>query len=261
MLEVLFKHPKILKRYRDAPYAQETNAYLLHCAMQGYSQSVLHKIAWILLSVTSRLKIGDGMITTQDIELAVDGRERFKRHILNPKQSASTRELSIHWVKQWIRWLGKLQDIANDSGIFSDEIDAFCTHMRDERGLSPVTISTRRERLNWFFSSLPRTCDTLRSITAVDIDAFIASKGREGWTRASICALTSSLRSFFRFAEARGQCACGITAVIQSPRVYRRESIPQGPGWGDVQRLLVSTSVSVRARQVDRSQTVGVVQL
>ena len=65
---------------------------------------------------------------------------------------------------------------------------------------------------------------------------------KKDWTRASLAALASSFRSFFSFAEARGWCAPGITAAIDSPRLYAREGIPEGPGWDDVQRLLASTS-------------------
>jgi integrase len=82
----------------------------------------------------------------------------------------------------------------------------------------------------------------LSAITVADVDAFIESKSKKGWTRASLAALASSLRSFFAFAEARGWCPSGITAVIESPRLYTREGIPEGPGWDDVQRLLVATS-------------------
>lgn len=82
----------------------------------------------------------------------------------------------------------------------------------------------------------------MSAITFADIDAFLESKGKQGWTRASLAALASSLRSFFRFAEARGWCAPGITAVIEAPRIYAREGILEGPGWDDVQRLLVATS-------------------
>lgn len=242
MIEVLFKSPAVLKRYSEEPYAQERDSYLQHCATEGYPRSMLRRIAWVLLSVASRIDLGDCSVTIQAIELAVDGRKQFKRRSANYTQSASTRELSTYFVTQWIRWFGKLQEASKLPSIFTEQVDAFSRYMREERGLSPVTIFTRCERLNWFFLSLPRGRDTLHAITPLDIDAFIESKGKDGWTRASMSALASSLRSFFRFAEARGWCSCGITAAIQAPRIYMREGIPQGPRWTDVQRLLVSTS-------------------
>ena len=173
MIEVLFKRPTVLKRYRECPHAPERDAYLQHCATEGYSHSMLRKIAWVLLSVASRVDIGDGVVTIQDIELAVDGRKQFKRQITN--SSVSTRELAIHVVKQWVGWLGKLPDAPTGPSIFAEQVNAFSKYMREERGLSPVTISTRCERLNWFFSRLPPVRDTLHAITPLDIGRFQAS--------------------------------------------------------------------------------------
>ncbi|MBE2243953.1 MAG: tyrosine-type recombinase/integrase [Burkholderiaceae bacterium] len=148
----------------------------------------------------------------------------------------------IHFATEWLRYLDCLQQTEEAPNAFMAQIDAFACYMRDERGLSPVTISTRCERLTWFFAGLCPPRDTLSAITVADVDAFIESKSKKGWTRASLAALASSLRSFFAFAEARGWCPSGITAVIESPRLYTREGIPEGPGWDDVQRLLVATS-------------------
>jgi Site-specific recombinase XerD len=148
----------------------------------------------------------------------------------------------IHFATEWLRYLDCLQQTEEAPNAFMAQIDAFACHMRDERGLSPVTISTRCERLTWFFAGLCPPRDTLSAIIVADVDAFIESKSKKGWTRASLAALASSLRSFFAFAEARGWCPSGITAVIESPRLYTREGIPEGPGWDDVQRLLVATS-------------------
>ena len=58
---------------------------------------------------------------------------------------------------------------------------------------------------------------------------------------------SAASRSFFRYAEAQGWCATGIAAVIESPRLYAREGLPEGPGWEDVQRLLASTRGDRRA--------------
>ena len=242
MVEDLFKRPSVLVRYREGPLAEAREEFLKHCAKEGYSRSMLQKIAWVLLAVAHSIDIDHGQVTTQDIELAVDRRMRFKRQSIRVKESVWTRQMFIHFATEWVRRLGCLQQVAKEQNVFTAQINAFTRYMRDERGLSPVTISTRCERLAWFFDGLRPPRDTLSAIAVADVDAFIESKGKQGWTRASLAALASSLRSFFSFAEARGWCARGITAVIESPRLYAREGIPEGPGWDDVQRLLVSTS-------------------
>jgi len=84
----------------------------------------------------------------------------------------------------------------------------------------------------------------LHTISIADVDAFIEAKGNQGWRRSSLSCLTSSLRSFFHYAEGQGWCAPGLAAVIESPRLYAQEGIPEGPNWEDVQRVLVSTNGS-----------------
>ena len=61
--------------------------------------------------------------------------------------------------------------------------------MAQDRGLSPVTIQTRCERLEWFMASVPVQRRTLREISVADVDAFLASKGAAGWSRASLSVL------------------------------------------------------------------------
>lgn len=242
MFEELFKRPTVLARYREGPLAGAREEFLEHCAKEGYSHSMLRKIAWVLLALAHSIDIDNGYVTNQDIELAVDRRMRFKRQPKRSKESAWTRQMFIHFATEWVRRLGCLQQAPKPQNVFAAQIDVFAHYMRDERGLSPVTISTRCERLAWFFAGLRPSRQALSAIVVGDVDAFIESKGKQGWTRASLAALASSLRSFFGFAEARGWCAPGITAVIEAPRLYAREGIPEGPGWDDVQRLLASTS-------------------
>lgn len=242
MIEDLFKRPSILARYRAGPLAEAREEFLDQCAKEGYSRSMLRKIAWVLLAVAHNVDIDHGNMSPQDVERAVDGRVRFSRRPPRAKESLWTRQMFIHFATEWLRRLGCLQQAPGAQNGFAAQIDAFASYMRDERGLSPVTISTRCERLAWFVGGLCPPRDALAAITVADIDAFIESLHKQGWTRASLAALASSLRSFFRFAEARGWCAPGITAVIESPRLYAREGIPEGPGWDDVQRLLASTS-------------------
>lgn len=241
MVEDLFTRPSVLARYREGPLAEAREEFLKDCAKEGYSHSMLRKIAWVLLAVAHSIDIDHDPVTTRDIELAVDHRMRFKRQSTRAKESVWTRQMFIHFATQWVRHLGCLQQTAKEQNVFTAQIDTFARYMRDERGLSPVTISTRCERLASFFDGLRPRRETLSAIAVCDVDAFIESKGKQGWTRASLAALVSSLRSFFGFAEARGWCARGITAVIDSPRLYAREGIPEGPGWEDVQRLLAST--------------------
>jgi site-specific recombinase XerD len=136
--------------------------------------------------------------------------------------------------------MGRFADAIRGSW-FTQYLDDFENHMLNERGLSPVTIATCRERLTWLFDSLPLCRRSIRDISITDIDDFISKEHDKGWTRRSIGALAGSLRCFFRYAESQGWCATDLSAGIEGPRVYQREGIPEGPLWQDVHRLLEST--------------------
>jgi site-specific recombinase XerD len=240
MYETLFKHRAVLARYRGEPYAEARERFVEDCAKQGYPHRTLAKIAWILMAVASGLDLGNGKVTRKDVEHAVDNRRHFVRRPEGATDAASSREVFIHFVTAWLRSM----DLFTETVVthrFGDQIGIFVAYMRDERGLSPVTISTRIERLVWFFDGLQAPRDSLARVTIADLDAFIAEKHDEGWSRASLGQLAGSLRSFFKFAEARGWCSRGLAAALRSPRLYMREGIPEGPAWEDVQRLLAAT--------------------
>lgn len=241
MFTTLFQRPTVISRYRAGPLAEERERFLMQCEARGYSRSMLQKIAWILLAVAHCIPIDHGKVNRRDIEQAVEGRTRFKRRPDGAQDSESSRRLFVHFATEWARSLGRLEPSAEVEGPFALQVSAFVRYLQNERGLSPVTISTRRERLVWFLESLHPDRDSLRTISIADVDAFIEAKSNQGWKRSSLSSLASSLRSFFRYAEGQGWCSPGIAAVIESPRLYAQEGLPEGPKWELVQRLLVST--------------------
>jgi site-specific recombinase XerD len=235
MHETIIKKPKVLARFLEGPHLKERECFLRQCAAEGYSLSMLRKIAWILLSISPNLDFCHGKITKSDLEQAIDGRVYF---IKSSKHKHGSRQMFIRFATKWIRNLGLFEDFVKEKNSFDIYISEFSRYLSDERGLSPVTISTRCERLSWFFDYLNSRIDSLCSITIADIDDFIKEKGNNGWKRSSLASLASDLRSFFRYAG--GQCWCDpkIADVIESPRIYTREGLPEGPAWEDVKRLL-----------------------
>jgi site-specific recombinase XerD len=202
---------------------------------------MLQKIAWILLSIAPHINFDHGRVTPRDIEKAVDDRVRFKKASPGEHKAQGSRQLFIHIATKWVRSLGYFEPPREMESPFSAQITAFARHLLKERGLSQVTVSTRCERVTWFFESLDPNQSSLGKISIADVDAFIEAKGKGGWRRSSLSSLASSLRSFFRYAESQEWCTPGIAAAIESPRLYIQEGLPEGPIWEDVQRLLNST--------------------
>jgi site-specific recombinase XerD len=248
MFEALFKGPAVVARHCRAPLQMERRRFLEECSRQGYSGTTLDRIAWVLMAVAESIDFDQvGLITEQEIEQAVARRVSPTRP--EGSHAFSSRKLFKRFAVRWLRSMGRLEEPAEERR-FGKQVDAFAWYMLDQRGLSPVTVATHCERLAWLFDGLCPPPATLREISLADLDAFIATMHAKGWARTSLAALTRSLRSFFRYAEGQGWCASGLSAAIDSPRLYTRERLPEGPAWQDVQRLIASArgnnSVDIR---------------
>jgi site-specific recombinase XerD len=244
MHDSLFTLPAILARYRSAPLLTERERFLQHCAERGYTRGGLEKIAWLLRIVAQ------SRIATRRVVRRVD-LDRMAR-----AYCASTRPVLIHAATEWFAFLGQPQLEAPLKGRFAGELAAFETFMREERGLSPQTILTRHEQLRPFLDTLEhiRHVRSLQQITPQCIDRYLLEQSKNGWSRASLFTLAGTLRSFFHYAEMQRWCRSGLAAATDAPTLYAQESLPRGPGWGQVKNLIASIQgndpVTIRDRAV-----------
>jgi site-specific recombinase XerD len=255
MHERLFAYPATLARYRRAPLLAERERFLIRCATQDYAQAGLKKIAWQLLVVVHSTLSNKRWVTRAEIErVACRHRVRFLRHKSDRGNRTSTQQLFIHTATAWFDFLGRLAPDPVPSSPFGQYVQVFERFMREEQGLSACTIATRIERVGAFLTALPQDVRSLHRVTVCHIDSYLIRQNNRGWTRRSMGSLASSLRSFFRFAEAQRWCRAGITEAIECPRIYADEGLPRGPDWSLVQRLIASTAgddpTSIRDRAV-----------
>ena len=253
MHETLFVYPGTLARYRAAPLLPERERYLVHCDKQGYTRRGLRKIAWLLLIIASTRLASSRRVSIEEIEqVARRHRVRFLQHASDRGNCRTTQRLVMHTAATWCGFLGRLTPSKPSCGRFSTHLESFEQYMRAERGLSAVTIETRRQQISRFLSRLPRTVRSLDAITLLDVDRHLIDRSKHGWSRASLATLASSLRAFFRYAEAQRWCEQGFADGIDSPRIYADEGLPRGPDWSQVQALIASTAgpdpVSIRDR-------------
>jgi integrase/recombinase XerD len=135
------------------------------------------------------------------------------------------------------------------------KMKAFADYMEREAELAPVTIYTRCWWVRKFFDRLRVKGGSLREITPERIDRALQKLVEpRGYSRVAIQGCATALRTFFRFAEARGWCRKGLAASIRNPRVFSQASLPLGPSWDDVRRLLAMTEgdqpSNIRARPI-----------
>jgi integrase len=242
MFETLFRYPAIIDRHRNGPFAEARERFLEHRNSQGSAPTTLQRCAQELLVVAERIDLTKGKaVESAAIETAA---ERWARDQQQRKRAAGLRwprEFFIKTAKDWLNFLGRLEAAKPKTVLFSDLIADFTAYRRDERGLSPATIRSQNWQVEKFLGWLNEQNRSFAHVSLENVDAFLASKGKEGWSRVSVTTSAKALRAFFVYAAVRGWCARGIAAGIDGPRLFQHEGLPVGPPWPDVQRLIAST--------------------
>jgi len=242
VFESLFKYPRVVARHRAGPFVEARERYLSHCVRQGLAGATLQRYARELLVIADRIDITNGeAIGLPAIEVAADRWARQQRQKQRVQDLHWSRQLFVQTATSWLHFLGRLQEPKAEISPWVDRLADFATYQRDERGLSPVTIASQCWHAEKFLRWLGIQNRGFDQVCLADVDAFLASQGKLGWSRVSVATSAMALRGFFRHAARRGWCAGSIAAGIDSPRLFRHEGLPTGPAWSDVKRLIAST--------------------
>lgn len=254
MFADLFKRSNAVERYQNAPFAESRLRYLRHCAEEGAATRTLRKIAAYQLVIMDCLELTSGSeVHPAQIEVAADRWVSRQPAYHSQKDARASRVCFVAQAKHWLAFMGRLDTPAVPAQPHAQLIEEFASYMSQEKGLSPLTIHTRCGQVAEFFSWYCAGQRTLQDLSILDVDAAIARKGVQGCTRTSIQTYALVLRAFFRYAEMRGWCVPGLAAAIMPPRVYKGETLPAGPTWEDVGRLLASTESERPADIRDRA--------
>lgn len=241
MFETLFCYPRVLARHRTGPSAEERDRFLAHHAQVGATPKSLLRLASELLLVARRIDVsGPTAITPLEIEAAADGWVRHQRRHRRVRDPKFYRQRFVQVATDWLHFLDRLQATQEQPGADADLVDEFANYMRLERGLSSRTIHNRCWHVQAFLDWLREQGHSIAEVSLGQVDAFLAMRGAQGWCRVSIATAASALRSFFVRMAVHGRCADGFAAGIEGPRLFKHESLPVGPQWKDVQRLIAS---------------------
>jgi len=228
MFDQLFEHPFTLARHRAGPLVEERVAFLAHLASQGYSRCSLRKKARDLLAIAHAIGLA--------------ARPRKALTLAEVKRKVANQRPLFPLAVRWLQFMGRLQQRPTSLTSCERKIKAFADYMEHEEELRPETIRRRCGVARRFLNGGDIKSRSLRQITPGRIDVAIQKLlGPGGCSRKTVQAAADALRAFFRFAEARGWCRKGLAASIRTPRVFSQASLPLGPVWDDVRRLLAMT--------------------
>jgi integrase/recombinase XerD len=144
----------------------------------------------------------------------------------------------VYHVSGLLRMLGRLRE-SRPEGAYAAQLATFLHFQRKERCLSPSTLHHYEMCVGEFLNWIGQQEEPLEAISLEDISRYFQSLTERRLKRTSIALHVAKLRNFFRYAESKHWCRAGL-AALDAPRIYRLESLPRGPAWSDVQRLLTS---------------------
>jgi hypothetical protein len=214
MFDTLFHYPRVLARHVDGPSASDRERFLVHCASGGAAHSTLLGLAPELLVIARRIALdGDRSIPLAEVEMAAERWVRYQRRHHRNHGGRFSRERFIQTAAAWLRFLGRLQVPQTESPAFADLVQMFDGYLRNERGLSQHTIYNRCWHAQAFLGWLSAQGSCIGELRLEQVDAFIAMKRMQGWSRVSMATFASALRSFLRYAGDQGWCTRNLKLV------------------------------------------------
>ncbi len=238
MFEQLFKQPCALLRHRNAPLAAERASFLAKRTKDDAAPSTLLKLARELFVIVQELDLeNNNKITSSAIEVAAERWAQQQKHRHRAQSGRWSQILFRQTATTWLLFLDRLTIPESDPEPFASLVEHFTDNLQNERGLSPATVANYQWHIERFLTWFNTQQQIFFEVSVADTDAFLARQGRH-WRRVSIATSAKALRVFFRYAEAQQWCRSGIAAAIESPRLFRDETLPAGPAWDDLQKLI-----------------------
>jgi len=238
----------------NAPFFTERRKYLEERRNAGYRMQTLQYMARHLLWYTKKFESRISQRRLISLEEVCQASKKWSKSGCNNKYKKK------YFVKQFEREvsncldsIGKLNRSDKANPVYLKFISKYASHMSDEKGLSANTISHRRWTLGKFLSWYFKKKRSLYYVGPSDIDAFFDQLSKKGCSRYTLAKFATDLREFFRFAKGQGWCQKNIADLIESPRIYRHESIPAGPSWEDIKKLISSTDTGLPRDIRDRA--------
>lgn len=232
MFDQLMKRSNWVWVYKMGRFAEERRAFLCDLNKQGHSVPTLRNVNKPLLGIAERVNVRQaGEITEAQIVRAA---RSWVAKSCAQSSTAETRETAtkrfVYVAKNWFRFLGKWRDPERNPQV-RPELDSFLKELRDERGYTDQTVSTRESALNLYFEWLGKQGISLKEVSPGTVAAYFVQNKARGWKKSTIKAYSQSLRAFFRYASQRHWCMPGLAGMIESPRIYSMAGLPEGPSW------------------------------
>jgi integrase/recombinase XerD len=241
MFKTLFHHPRVISRHANAPLADERITFLSHLASRGAPSSTLLCYARQLRVISTMLGKPPDLITRQEINQCAQRWARRQRHRGHSQGLKWPAEHFYRVACAWCSFMGWLKPEPLPPIAYATELAAWASFLRSEAQLSERTIANYCWWIEIFLRWLLQEKLPLRRLTVTGVDRFTKHIASRELSRYTLAKAITVLRRFLDYAFDQEWCRCEISSCVLSPRIFRYESLPTGPAWPDVQRLIAAT--------------------
>lgn len=240
MFATLFSRSTAIQRHRVGPLAGERAAYLETLADQATPRATMRIRAHYCLRIARELDNWprDHHFTLAEIDAMAAAWAAQSMARGRASTAKNPRLMFRIAAVAFLRSIGRLRlEPISTPGRYEGHVEAFIEEQRQNRWQSEATCRSGRWKVETFLSYLEdQGCD-LASIDVRHVDAYFQHI-THSLSRPSLRTVATGLRVWFRYCEARGWTKSGLANMILLPRVYRHESLPLGPTWDQVSRMI-----------------------
>lgn len=238
VFEDLFPLPKVRSKYLNAPLLEQRSEYISHLLSQGLPRQSVKSIASMQIHAIKLLNMKQARpIHAREMQ---EASSQWVADVESHKSARSGKSSCynfIHKVTKWLTFSGLLVEPEPAKLPLDPLVKLYSEELRID-GLSKSTIFQRRYHLSKFQQWLSEQHNNFTEVALNDIDGYLASRRAKGWGRGTLRVACAVLRLFFRFCESQNYCQVGIARGILMPRVVKAQTMPRGPDWKDVRRML-----------------------
>ncbi len=251
MLERYFRYPRVLRRLRQGPLAEEIDHIASDLERTGYSAGASKRYLSLVASF-SRYASQAGCTEPQLVNAAL-----VERFLAEFPRSASTISLARSALGHVIRHLAERypHTAPCTSEVPNSLLVDFDAYLREIRGLEGKSregvLLVARRILSWYREVKPRR--PLSRLRAEDVLAFASDLAAQCVAQSTRSAVMSHIRNFLRYLRWTGILGDDLARHVPRTPVWRMARIPDHLAWEDVQRVIDAIDPADPAGRRDRA--------
>lgn len=239
MIENLFVRRPTIARQLEAPLFRERDQYIASLLVYGANRMHIKATASRLLHIVRMLALSEPrMVSKLEIEqVAGEWSKDEKYHTYRPAGAESAYTLA-RTASKFFRFHGLLDEPVRSPQAFHDTLLHFLDDLRYVKGRSPGTIEFYSKGLSRFLDRVAARHDRLEDMSLLEIDAFLEGLQAGGSKASTLNNYRTALKMFFAHLNLHGIFVQNFARGIQGAYLSKRNTLPKGPHWRDVRKLL-----------------------